>query len=124
MIQLIKFLLVGVFNTALGYAVIFSCMYLLALSAVLSNVIGYSAGLIFSYTLNRTVTFKNISKSKTDIFRFLLVFLVAYFVNLFVLLFLIRVTGFNEGVAQVLAGLVYVMVSFLLNKYYVFRQRI
>ncbi|WP_160108874.1 GtrA family protein [Pseudomonas izuensis] len=118
--QLIKFIFVGVLNTLLGYAIIFSCMYLLGATAVVSNVIGYATGLVLSYVLNRKITFQSTSKSRSEIFRFLLVFLVAYFSNLGVLLMLIRIGSVHEGLAQVLAGIVYVFVSFFLNKYYVF----
>jgi putative flippase GtrA len=118
--QLIKFLVVGALNTLLGYAVIFACMYLLGLSALLSNVIGYAFGLVLSYVLNRKVTFQSTSKSKAEVFRFLLVFLIAYFANFFVLLMLINVWKFHEGGSQLVAGVVYVLFSFVLNKYYVF----
>lgn len=122
MIQFLKFMLVGTLNTALGYAVIFACMYLLGLSAVLSNVTGYLFGLTISYALNRSFTFKSTSKSKTELLRFLIVFLIAYLANLGVLLASIRYAGMHEGMAQVLAGAVYVATSFLMNKYYVFRR--
>lgn len=120
--QFIKFLMVGVLNTSLGYAVIFSCMYLAGLSAVASNVTGYLVGLIISYALNRNFTFKSTSKSGLEIARFLFVFLVAYLANLGVLILLIRYAAVHEGAAQVLAGMVYVVTSFLMNKYYVFRS--
>lgn len=120
--QLIKFLMVGILNTLLGYAIIFFSMYFLSLTAVVSNIIGYMVGLVLSYVLNRKVTFQSTSKSKAEIVRFLLVFLVAYLANLGALLMLIRVGGVHEGVAQVLAGVIYVFVSFFLNKYYVFHH--
>ena len=122
MIQFLKFVVVGTLNTALGYAVIFACMYLLGLSAVLSNVTGYLFGLTISYVLNRSFTFKSTSKSTTEVVRFLFVFLIAYLANLGVLLALIRYAGMHEGVSQILAGAVYVVTSFLMNKYYVFRR--
>lgn len=118
-----KFIVVGVLNTALGYAVIFGFMYLLGVSPVLSNAAGYLIGLTVSYLLNRNFTFRSAAKSKPEIFRFLLVFLISYFANLSVLLILIQNMGMHEGIAQVLAGIVYVATSFLMNKYYVFRPR-
>lgn len=121
MIQLIKFVVVGVFNTILGYGVMFSCMYIVGLSAVTSNVIGYLCGLVLSYTLNRKVTFKGTAKSRAEVVRFLLVFLVAYFSNLGVLMILIHSTVFPEWMSQIFAGVVYVFMSFFMNKYYVFR---
>lgn len=120
--QLIKFLFVGALNTLFGYAVIFFCMYILGASAVASNVIGYLMGLVLSYVLNRKVTFRSTSKSRMEAVRFLFVFLIAYAMNLCVLLLLIRVGQVHEGLAQVLAGMAYIAVSFLLNKYYVFQR--
>jgi putative flippase GtrA len=118
--QLIKFVIVGVLNTILGYSVIFGCMYLLGMDPVISNVVGYLIGLMLSYTLNRKVTFQSTSKSKSELVRFLVVFLIAYFANLAVLMVLIKVGIFHEVVNQVVAGAVYVFFSFFLNKYYVF----
>ena len=120
--QFVKFILVGIANTSLGYAVIFSCMYLVGLSAVNSNIIGYFVGLTISYALNRGFIFKSQSKPKSEFARFLAVFLFAYLANLGVLISLLRYSDVNEGVAQVLAGLFYVFTTFLLNKYYVFRN--
>jgi putative flippase GtrA len=119
--QFARFVMVGVLNTLLGYAVIFSCMYLAGLSAVASNMAGYLVGLTISYALNRSFTFKSTSTSKLEVARFLFVFAAAYLANLGVLVMLIRYAGVHEGVAQVLAGAVYVVTSFLMNKYYVFR---
>ncbi|WP_077046219.1 GtrA family protein [Pseudomonas sp. KK4] len=118
--QLIKFVIVGVLNTILGYSVIFGCMYILGMDPVISNVVGYLIGLMLSYTLNRKVTFQSTSKSKSEVVRFLIVFLIAYFANLAVLMILINVGVFHEVVNQIVAGAVYVVFSFFLNKYYVF----
>lgn len=118
--QLLKFAMVGVLNTALGYAVIFGCMYLLGLGAVISNVLGYAAGLVVSYSLNRSFTFRSSGARRAEMIRFVAIFLLAYLANLGVLVLLIRRFGWHEGVAQVIAGVVYFGLSFVLNKYYVF----
>ena len=47
-LQALKFGLVGVANTVLGLAVILAAMSLLGLSPLLSNVVGYAAGLCLS----------------------------------------------------------------------------
>lgn len=51
----------------------------------------------------------------------MLVFLIAYATNFLVLLVLIHKLNLNEGLSQVLAGIVYVATSFIMNKYYVFK---
>jgi putative flippase GtrA len=121
MIQLLRFAAVGVLNTGVGYAVIFACMYLVGLGAVTSNVIGYAVGLVVSYVLNRTFTFRSAAApSRCEAARFVLTFLLAYLVNLAVLVLLIRHTVLNGGLAQIVAGGVYFGLFFVLSRYYVF----
>ena len=121
--QLLKFAVVGALNTALGYAAIFGCMYVLGLGAVVSNVIGYTVGLAVSYSLNRSFTFRSSGARRAEMMRFLAIFLLAYLANLGVLVLLVLRFSWHEAVAQVIAGVVYFGLSFLLNKYYVFRGR-
>lgn len=122
MTQFLRFLLVGLFNTGLGYAIIFSCMYLLGMNHIVSNVIGYAGGFAVSYSLNRCFTFKSRSAPQSEIVRFLVVFAIAYLMNLALLVFAVDQMGVHPAVGQVLAGVIYILVTFLLNKYYVFRQ--
>ncbi len=119
--QFAKYILVGLLNTSLGYALIFSCMYLLSLGPVISNVIGYGVGMIISYALNRNFTFERQVKCKGAAARFVLVSLLAYSANLVMLLVLIKEAKIHEGISQILAGIVYIVASFMLNKFYVFR---
>ena len=116
-----RFLKVGVFNTMLGYSVIFACMYLAKMSPESSNVAGYAVGLVASYVLNRRYTFNSKQNERNEIIRFLAVFVVAYALNFVVLVILIHGFGIHEGMSQVLAGFIYVMASFTMNKYYVFK---
>lgn len=121
--QLSRFALVGAINTVWGYSLIFSCMYFFALSGELSNAIGYIAAIVSSYFLHRKYTFRSSNHKQLEFIMFVVIFLVAYSANLFAFSFLVRVMGFNPYVTQVLAGLVYVSVSYVLNKLVVFRPR-
>lgn len=120
--QFFRFILVGIFNTIFGFAVIFACMYLAALDPLISNIIGYGCGLVTSYALNKWFTFRTTSRSVSEPIRFLLVFGLSYLLNLGTLLLLIRQLGMHEGLAQLCAGAVYVAASYLMNRYYVFRK--
>lgn len=118
--QFIRFLTVGVFNTVFGYCVIFGCMYVLNMSPESSNVAGYVLGLAVSYILNRKYTFNSKRDRNSEMIRFLTVFAVAYASNFAVLILLIHLLGVHEGLSQILAGLIYVVISYFMNKYYVF----
>jgi putative flippase GtrA len=108
--QLVRFLLVGMFNTGFGYCIIFFCMYALKLSPEVSNILGYAMAL----GGNR--------KRASEILKFLVVFSISYGANFGCLIFLIHTVKLDKGVSQILAGIFYVGVSFAMNKYYVFKR--
>lgn len=118
--QLLRFAAVGVLNTVVGYSVIFACMYLLGMGPVASNVVGYAFGLVVSYTLNRTFTFRSAAGKKREIVRFVSIFMVAYLSNIGVLVLLTDHANVHKGWAQLIAGVVYTGIFFVLSKYYVF----
>ena len=121
-----RFLLVGVFNTCFGYALIFAFMYLLKLSPELSNLLGYSVAVLISFLLNKYFTFarkaaQSIGGGRGELIRFLVVFVCAYAANYSALLLLIYEFGIHAGLSQLLAGVVYVGISYFLNARFVFR---
>ena len=120
--QLLRFAAVGVLNTAVGYAVIFACMYLVGWGAVVSNIAGYAVGLVVSYTLNRTFTFRSAAGKKREIVRFLSIFMVAYLANIGALMLLIDHAGMHKGWAQLVAGAVYTGLFYWLSKYNFFAE--
>ncbi|HYP83633.1 GtrA family protein [Variovorax sp.] len=121
--QLLSYAAVGVVNTLVGYGIIFASMYLLHMGPVASNVLGYAVGVVVSYFLNRRFTFRSSRAARTEFLRFVSVVLLAWLANLAVLVFLIRHMHVHEGLAQVPAGVVYLAISFLLSKFFVFASR-
>lgn len=122
----LRFLLVGAFNTAFGYSLIFGFMYLAQLSPELSNFLGYAIAILVSFALNKYYTFARGPARADDargkeLLRFLVVFAFAYAANYGVLLLLIYVLDLHVALSQVLAGVVYVGISYVLNAYFVFR---
>lgn len=123
-LQFVKFVLVGIVNTGVGYGVIFGCMYLANMPPELSNLIGYMFGLLVSYTLHRNYTFGSTGLHRKEFVRFVFTFLVAYVANLLVLIFLVRIIFISPFLAQFISGAVYVAISYLLNKFFVFRSAV
>jgi len=95
-------------------------MYLGGMAPETSNFIGYAVGLIASYLLNKLYTFKQNSKRRGEFTKFLAVFAFAYSLNFLSLLVLVRGLGINQFLSQVLAGMVYISISYLMNKCFVF----
>ena len=119
--QFSVYVAVGFINTGVGYAVIFLCMYGFDWNVYLSNVFGYTIGLLVSYLLNRVFTFKSNRAKGPELIAFTGVFCLAYLANLGALKLLI-VLGVHPAVSQVLAGVLYVAISYIANKYLVFKQ--
>ncbi len=118
-----KYLFVGVFNTFIGLMVIFAAKWFLGMSDVPANIFGYCCGILFSYVLNSRWTFNYIGPHLWVFCKFLLITLFAYFVNLFVVLTAINDMGLNSYVSQALGVPPYVIISFLMSKYFVFKIR-
>lgn len=118
--QFFRFLSVGAVNSLLGNGTIFASMYVAHLSPETSNVAGYTVGAITSYVLNRKYVFNSKQDHRAEIVRFLVVFLIAYAANLAMLVTLVHRGGLHEGASQLFAGVVFTVVSFLLNKHYAF----
>ena len=120
--QVIRFAFVGLCNTAVGYGIIFGCMYLGGLDPITSNVLGYGLGLLIAYKLHRNFTFGSTGTQRKEATRFLVVFGVAYSANLAVLYGLTHALHVPGGLSQVFSGAVYVVSSFLLSKCFVFTE--
>ena len=120
--QMARFLSVGAFNTALGYAVIFAGMYLFQWSAELSNVVGYGVGLAFSFVLSKRFTFRSSGQMLPELLRFLAVFFLAYIANFATLFVCLHTLTLHPAVSQIIAGVIYIVTSYWLNHHYVFNQ--
>lgn len=137
MIHFVKYNLIGVLNTGITLLVVWILYRQFNLNLELSNFLGFVAGGINSYLLNRIWNFKSRNRKRKEIMRFLLIFAIAYGLNLMVLEFLHRCllpmdffTPFREWIshyvspgyfANIIANIVYVVVSFTLYRKFVFR---
>ena len=117
-----RFLIVGVLNTIVGLSVIFACKAFAGFGDALANATGYAVGLAVSFVLNRSWTFDFTGRSARALLRFLLVFAVAYALNLLTVLALIRYAGMPSYLAHVLGIVPYTTFSFLANHFFVFRE--
>jgi putative flippase GtrA len=75
----LRFILVGIANTAIDFIVLL-CLTAGGLPLVLSNILSTSVALTFSFFANRTFTFGSTGKKRSQAVRFLLVTLVGLWV--------------------------------------------
>lgn len=119
MSQFMKFGAIGLLNTAVGLGLITGMMYFLKLNPFLANAIGYSVGILMSFTLNGRVTFGQQSLSNEMFIRFLAVCLVAYLANIAVVGLTL---GYNKYAAQIFGNIVYTIVNFIGCRVFAFQS--
>ncbi|WP_280952789.1 GtrA family protein [Mesorhizobium sophorae] len=120
---MLRFGAVGLLNTALGYAVILTGLAL-GLGDILANATGYAAGLVLGFFLNRQWTFTRVDGFRSGtLLRYGGVFLVAYSINLAVVI-AARSAGITESPLVHLAGIcVYSIVFYFGSAHFVFVGR-
>jgi len=115
--EFLKYNLVGVANTLVGFSIVFSLMFF-GLHAIESNMIGYAIGAVLSFYLNSKYTFKS-KRTKALALKFFGVLLVSYFLNFLVLQWLL-LTEVDPYMAQLFSAVVYTFSSFVFMKVFVF----
>ncbi len=120
--ELAKFIVVGVSNTLIGLMVIYIAKWAFHVSDAPANAIGYAVGIVVSFSLHSRWTFAYRGPQRDAFIKFLLVALVAYGMNLLVVMLLIHRAGLNSYLAQAVGIPVYTVVSYVSSKYFVFRS--
>lgn len=139
MLHFLKYNLIGVLNTLITLIVVWILHQLLDVDLVLSNFLGFVAGGANSYVCNRVWNFKSAQPKRAELPKFLAVFVFAYLVNLvvlkavdFALVNFGSLASFTELVsrfmkpgffANLVANAIYVVASFGLFKFWVFKGK-
>jgi putative flippase GtrA len=116
----LRFGIVGLLNTVLGLAVIFAAKALLGLGDFAANLSGYGLGLMCSFLLNRSWTFRHEGRAYAAFWRFGVAFAVAYGLNLATVFGLRDAIGVNSYLAQACGVVPYTISFYLMSAYYVF----
>ena len=120
--QAIKYGVVGVINTLITAVVIWIMMKLLGCSDVVSNIVGYIAGVLNSFIWNKKWTFKSTEKWIGSAIRFGVVFGVCYLLQLGLLVFVLDTyLPIDPYYNQLIAMAFYTVINFVMNKFYTFK---
>lgn len=114
---------IGAFNTAGGLTMISSLSEFLSMHYILTNLLGCLFG--FSFVLHHPCPFKNQAQAgqkKQEFVQFILIFLIAYFVQLLVLIGGVHHLDLASSMRQILAIGIYVMINYLGTRYAIFAK--
>lgn len=118
--ELVKFASVGVLNTVLGLAVIYSLKWGLQWGDASANLAGYLVCILLGFVLNGRWTFGKSDLKPRHLLGYLIVVAVAYLMNLGAVLVSISGLDVPGDYAQLVGVPVFTVTSFLLNKMFVF----
>ena len=123
-IQFVKFALIGLLNTAVHYAVFIACYRIININLIMATTIGYCAGMLNSFLMNRSWTFQMSGRFKfSEFYRFVAVNLVALIVNSLSLYFFVAVCGIVEEVSQIVAIVFSLLINYIGNKFWTFNDQ-
>lgn len=121
--RIIRFSLVGVSNTFIDFLMFTIFHGVFKAGYIISQVIGYSSGIVNSFILNKKWTFEDRSCSKYAVFkliRFITVNLISLGITLSAMNFLIKTQNFNVYASKVIVTFIAQITNFLIYKLWVF----
>lgn len=119
----VRYLIAGGLNAAISFPTIYICLTL-GFSPLLSNIGGFSVGILISFFLAKRFVFQSRRRTRPEMARFVLAFCVSFLANILALEFLTLQTDVPQMVAQLGAISVYVGMMFCLSRLVVFRAGI
>ena len=118
-----RYALTGIANTLFGYGVIVAGL-LAGMTDYAANALGYAAGFVLSFALNRRFTYRVTSDPVTgQALRFCLAAALAYGANLAVLTLCIAWLGEQNPLAHMPGMIAYSGLLFVLSTVFVFSRR-
>lgn len=128
-ITFVKFLIVGMINTLVGTAVMFTVYNVFHLSYWISSAANYVIGSICSYFLNKYFTFQNKDKSPIIVLKFIInitvCYLIAYGGAKKFILFLLSdfPTKWQDNIAMVCGMGLFVVLNYFGQRFFAFKKK-
>ncbi len=122
-LSIVKYGLVGVINTLITLIIIFTLMNAFSVSLRLSNIIGYVAGFINSFILNKLWTFRgNQASTLTQLVRFSAVFAVCFLLQHGMVILLVEKLLLDKNISTFIGMVFYTLLGYILNKMFTFKK--
>lgn len=125
--QLIKFGIIGVLNTGISLAVYYIFVFINPQLYLIGNIVGFLVSTFNAYFWNNKFVFKNQNKQENKRLAKILKTYVSYGISLGIstlLLYLfVDVLSISDKIAPLLGLVITIPLNFLMNKFWVYRQK-
>jgi len=116
--QIVSFILVGIVNTIFGYS-IYALFIYFGLNYVTAVLFATMVGILFNFKTIGKYVFN--SNKNTLLLKFFLVYIVVFLLNIGIIK-LLKPLGYSDYISGAFAIIPSAVLSFVLNKYYVFER--
>ncbi|CEE03048.1 putative membrane protein [Caldibacillus thermoamylovorans] len=120
--QFLKFGAVGILNTLIS-VVAYNILVLIGLNYIISNISGYTLGVLNSYYWNKNWVFKSGSKRNGLFLKFIAVNVISLGFNTLFLYILVDTLNFHSVISQLIATVIGMIINFVLNKKWAFESK-
>lgn len=117
--QLLRYILVGIFNTAFGYGA-YAALLFLGLKYPIASLIALVLGIVVSFTTQGTIVFKNANAG--TFVKFVLSWILIYIINVFLISIFVRLS-FDPYWAGAIATAPITILSYFILKLIVFHKK-
>lgn len=121
--QFVKFIFVGILNTIVGYGT-YSILLFFKINYIIANTISTIIGILFSYLLNKKITFNNTKTNKKTPFKFVSVYIISYVVGTINLALLVKHYNANKYIAGFINLFITTFISWFGHKYFSFKESV
>lgn len=120
--EFLRFISVGVLNTAINYLVYLFFLKILSLNYLFSGVVGFLSGAVTGFYLNRNWTFKSSVNIMSGSLKYLLIQIVNLGAHSLAQYISHTQLGVSEEISQFAGIIVTTFLNFILIRYFVFRK--
>lgn len=121
-ISSIKFIIVGILNTIVGYTCFFALYKFFGLNHINSLVISHIVGVIHSYIWNSKWTFGYSGSNLSSVLKFISIYTITFFLNLALLFILVDILHKPTLLSQAISMFLVTMVSYIGQKFWSFKE--
>ena len=124
--SLFRFVIVGISNTLISYFIFIALYYLLSaisIRTIISQVVGYGVGIIWSFTWNKKWTFKSSGKTTNEFIKFILLQISLLIISTILISLLIDYYNLSVSLSWISIMILIVIINFIITKYYIFYEK-
>jgi putative flippase GtrA len=121
--QTLKFIMVGIINTIVGFSIFYLSLEVFHFNYLVSLIISHIIGVINSYLWNKSWTFNIHYHSFSMVFKFGLTYLLTFIINSVLLVLLVEVFNQNPVISQLFSMVITTAISFVGQKYWSFKVK-